>query len=88
MRIQLKEKKNELNNLFNNQEFRCRQCECECSPPAEGKEKKRLGPRREDDPLKDEKSSKREKEWKRVIRLAGTLNSLCCLRLELQLRQS
>lgn len=37
---------------------------CECSPPAEGKEKKRLGPRREDGPLKDEKSSKREKEWK------------------------
>ena len=30
---------------------------CNCLPPAEGKEKKRLGPRREDEPPKDEKSS-------------------------------
>lgn len=29
----------------------------ECSPPVEGKEKKRLGPRREDGPPKEEKSS-------------------------------
>lgn len=38
--------------------------ESECSPPAEGKEKKRLGPSRDDDPPKDEKSSEREKQWK------------------------
>lgn len=30
---------------------------CNCLPPAEGKEKNRLGPRREDEPPKDEKSS-------------------------------